>query len=75
MTMGVTPQALAARIFSAKPPAAPVSLVTRYRQSSIRSMASLTASVKGPCMQMRWLPVKPSPKAISVEAGRGSTRA
>ena len=41
MTMDVTPQALAARSFSAKPPAAPVSLVTRYRTSSIRSMASL----------------------------------
>ena len=75
MTTAVTPQALAARIFSEKPPAAPVSLVTRYRMSSIRSMASLISWVKGPCMQMRWLPSKPSPKAISAEAGSGSTRA
>ena len=69
------PASRAAAAFSENPPARPVSLVTRYRAETDRSMAAFISREKGPCMAMMWLGDSPASRQARRESSMGRTRA
>ena len=75
MITGTAWQFKAASIFSWKPPAIPVSFVTRKSHWNCLSIASFISLEKGPCIPIRCFPSNPISLHALITEGRESTRA
>ena len=74
MTSTVAPTSRAADSFSANPPDAPVSLVTRISAPVCRRSAAFISCENGPCMAIRCAPAKPSASHFCSTDAVASTR-